>query len=194
MLPQWIQRSAKRLSLLLLRRSVVSRITLLTLSRQGLVVLHNGGTVDLAVKKARCENYRCKRKGHQQQLDHELELLDKFDEASSTVRNKSYDKVKAALEEGTGIVSKRIKALKLADKSEFGWQTINEYLSDEFGSNSDDGKRMYRAERRAEKKIKGKRRHQHRTFTMEPPSLFFRMYFRIRKDRLQAPIMQPVRM
>ena len=158
-----------------------------------MVVLHNGGTVDLAVKKARCENYRCKRKGHQQQLDHELELLDKFDEASSAVRNKSYDKVKAALEEGTGIVSKRIKALKLADKSEFGWQTINEYLSDEFGSNSDDGKRMYRAERRAEKKIKGTRRHQHRTFTMEAPSLFFRMYFRIRKDHLQA-IMQPVRM
>lgn len=32
-------------------------------------------------------------------------------------------------------------------------------------SNSDDGKRMYRVERRAEKKIKDKRRRQYRPFT-----------------------------
>ena len=55
--------------------------------------------------------------------------------------------MKAALEEGTGIVSKRIKAIKLADKNEFGWQTVSEYLSDELASDSDDEKRMYRAER-----------------------------------------------
>jgi len=65
-------------------------------------------------------------------------VLNKFDAATSALNNKTYDKVKAALEEGTGIVSKRIKAIKLADKSEFGWQTVNEYLSDELGSDSDD--------------------------------------------------------
>ena len=125
----------------------------------------NGANVEQAVKKARRENYTCKRKGNQQQPDHELEVLDKFDAATSALKNKSYDKVKAALEEGTGIVSKRIKAIKLADKSEFGWQTVNEYLSDELASDSDDEKRMYRAERRAEKKIKDKRRRQPRPFT-----------------------------
>ena len=125
----------------------------------------NGATVEQAVKKARRENYTCIRKGNQQQLDHELEVLDKLDAATSALNNKTYDKVKAALEEGTGIVSKRIKAIKLADKSEFGWQTVNEYLSDELASDSDDGKRMYRAERRAERKIKDKRRRQPRPFT-----------------------------
>ena len=125
----------------------------------------NGATVEQAVKKARRENYTCKRKGNQQQLDHELEVLDKFDEASSALRSKSYEKVKAALEEGTGIVSKRIKAIKFADKSEFGWQTVNEYFSDELASDSDDEKRMYRAERRAEKKIRDKRRRQFRPLT-----------------------------
>ena len=70
----------------------------------------NGATVEQVVKKARRENYTCKRKGNQQQLDHELEVLDKFDEASNALRSKSYERVKAALEEGTGIVSKRIKA------------------------------------------------------------------------------------
>ena len=72
----------------------------------------NGATVQQAVKKARRVNYTCKRKGDQQQLDHKLEVLDKFDAATSVLKNKSYDKVKAALEEGTGIVSKRIKAIK----------------------------------------------------------------------------------
>ena len=125
----------------------------------------NGATVEQAVKKARCENYTCKRKGNQQQLDRELEVLDNFDAAKSVLNNKTYDKVKAALEEGTAIVSKRIKVIKLADKSEFGWQTVNEYLSDELASDSDDGIRMYRAERRAERKIKDKRRRQSRPFT-----------------------------
>ena len=40
-------------------------------------------------------------------------MLDKFDGAASALKNKSYDKVKTVLEEGTGIVSKRIKAIKV---------------------------------------------------------------------------------
>ena len=71
----------------------------------------NGATVEQAVKKARRESYTRKRKGNQQQLDHELEVLDKFDAAASALKNKSYDKVKTVVEEGTGIVSKRIKAI-----------------------------------------------------------------------------------
>ena len=59
---------------------------------------------------------------------------------------------------GTELVSKRVKAIKLADKSEFGWATVNEYLSDELASDSDDEKRIYRAERRAERKINNEKR------------------------------------
>ena len=95
------------------------------------------------MKKVRRENNTYKRKGNQQQLGHELE--DKFDKASSALRTKLYEKVKAGVEEGTGIVYKRIKAIKLADKSEFGWQTVNEYLSDELASDSDDDKKIFDA-------------------------------------------------
>ena len=35
-----------------------------------------------------------------------------------------------------------------------GWPTVNEYLSDELASNPDDEKRMYRAERKAERKTR----------------------------------------
>ena len=70
-----------------------------------------------------------------------------------------YEKVKVALESGIEVISKRVKAIKLADKSEFGWATVDEYLSDELASDSDDEKRIYRAERRAGRKIiKEKRR------------------------------------
>ncbi|XP_078345384.1 uncharacterized protein LOC144630892 [Oculina patagonica] len=118
----------------------------------------NSSSVEQAVKKARREQYTCKRKGNQQQLDHSLQVLDKLDEASDALKHKSYEKVKVAVEAGTELVSKRIKAIKLADKSEFGWATVNEYLSDELASDSDDEKRIYRAERRAERKVNKEKR------------------------------------
>ena len=79
-------------------------------------------------------------------------MLDKFDEASDALKAKAYNKVKAALDSGTEVVSKRIKVIKMDDKSDFGWSTVNEYFSGELASNSDDEERMYRAERRVERK------------------------------------------
>ena len=42
----------------------------------------------------------------------------------------------------------------MADRSEFGWLTFGEYLSDELASNSEDEKRIFRSERRAERRSK----------------------------------------
>ena len=61
----------------------------------------NSSSVEQAVKKARRENYTCKRKGNQQQLDHAQQVLGKFDEASEVLNHQCFSKVKAALEEGT---------------------------------------------------------------------------------------------
>ncbi|KAL9986297.1 hypothetical protein ACROYT_G000422 [Oculina patagonica] len=58
----------------------------------------NSSSVEQAVKKARREQYTCKRKGNQQQLDHSLQVLDKLDEASDALKHKSYEKVKVAVE------------------------------------------------------------------------------------------------
>ena len=80
----------------------------------------NNSTVEQAVKRARRESCTCKRKGNQQQLGHAVQVLDKFDEASDGLKAKSYDKVKAALDSGTDVVSERIKVIKMADKSDFG--------------------------------------------------------------------------
>lgn len=123
----------------------------------------NSSTVEQAIKKALRESYNCKRKRkrkrNQQQLDYVIKVLVRFNETSDALKAKSDDKVKAALDAGTEVVSKRIKVIskviKMADKSDFGHSTVNEYLLDELTSNSDDEKRMYKVERRAERKNLG---------------------------------------
>ena len=49
------------------------------------------------------------------------------------------------------LVLHRIKLIRIADKSELGWETVNQYEVDELASDSEDDKRIYRSERRAEK-------------------------------------------
>ena len=61
-------------------------------------------------------------------VDHAVRVLDTFDEASDALKAKSYGKVKAALDAGTEVVSKRIKVIKMAGKSDFGRSKVNEYL------------------------------------------------------------------
>ena len=118
----------------------------------------NTSAIDSAVKKAKRETFTCKKKGNQQQYDHCQQVLEKFDESLDHFRAGSTEKLTRSLEEGAELVEKRIKAIKLADKSDYGWATVSEYLSDALASDSDDEKRMYRAEKRAERKVKEKQR------------------------------------
>ena len=45
--------------------------------------------------------------------------------------------------------------IKMTEKSDFGTSKVNENLWDELASDSDDEKRRFRAERRAERKNQG---------------------------------------
>ena len=47
-----------------------------------------------------------------------------------------------ALEEGEELITNRQKLIKVADRSEFGWATVEEYVADELADNSDDEKRL----------------------------------------------------
>lgn len=68
------------------------------------------------------------------------------------------EKAKEALKKGTSLVWRRIKLIRIADKSEFGWETVNQYEADELASNSEDDKRIYRSKRRADKTHKEKKK------------------------------------
>ena len=118
----------------------------------------NTSAISMAVRKAKREAFTCKKKGNQQQYDHCQQVLEKFDESLNHFRAGSTGKLKRSLKERAELVEKRIKAIKLDDKSVYGWATVSEYLSDQFASDSDHEKRMYRAEKRAERKFKEKQR------------------------------------
>jgi len=52
----------------------------------------------------------------------------------------------------------RRNVLRLAHRSEFGWSTVKEYLSDELASNSEDEKSIFRSKRRRSKQASSRRR------------------------------------
>ena len=73
--------------------------------------------------------------------------------------------MKAALKEGTGIASKRIKAIKLADKSEFGWRNVMSTCQTSWLQTPTTKKECIARREEGRKKIKDKRRRQPRPFT-----------------------------
>ena len=52
------------------------------------------------------------------------------------------------------MLSERQKLILLADKSEVGWKTVEEYAQHELADSETDGKKIRRAEERAEKALK----------------------------------------
>lgn len=56
---------------------------------------------------------------------------------------------KTAIEERIALVSKRVNLTKTADKRQYSWATVQEYLVDELASDSDDEKRLFGSEKRA---------------------------------------------
>ena len=63
-------------------------------------------------------------------------------------------KAKTIVDEGEKLVAERQKHIRIADRSENGWATVEEYVEDELADNSDDEKRLSRADARAGKKLK----------------------------------------
>ena len=63
------------------------------------------------------------------------------------------ERAREALKEGEDLISRQ-KAIRIADRSEYGWATVEEYKEDELVANSDDEKRLFRAEMRASRKCK----------------------------------------
>ena len=67
-------------------------------------------------------------------------------------------KAKSAAEEGMSLIARRQKLLKLADRSEWGWAVVEEYVEDDLAEDSGDVKRIERAELAAGRKIARKRK------------------------------------
>ena len=109
------------------------------------------------VKKLKLEKAPVfRKKGHEKQYRHNEEVRLKLTDAKSALEEHplTVEKAKTFLEEGEKIILERQKHIKIADRSDNGWATVEEYMEDELADNSDDEKRLSRADARASKKLK----------------------------------------
>eukprot|EP00731_Ephydatia_muelleri_P018538 Em0011g578a len=93
-------------------------------------------------RSGRKESYSFKRKANEMQHRFNEEVADKLEEAGS----------------GRQLIAHRQKLLKLADHSEYGWSLVEQYEEDALADDSEDEKRIDKAERAAERKVQAKRR------------------------------------
>ncbi|VDI26254.1 Hypothetical predicted protein [Mytilus galloprovincialis] len=108
-------------------------------------------TSEKRIKKA--EN-SFKFKGHQVQYELYVDLQDLVQRALDYLgRNKS-DEAVTILNEALNTLKKRNKLIRIADKSEGRWKTVQEYLSDDLASDSENKKKIRAADTRAVKKLK----------------------------------------
>ena len=94
-----------------------------------------------------------KSKDNKAKFEHQQLVLDELTEAKDSLACAKYEEAKEAIK-GVSLLEKRIKVIKLADRSEFGRSTVKEYLLDELVPNSEDEKRIFRSERRSDLCIK----------------------------------------
>ncbi|CAH3037173.1 unnamed protein product [Porites lobata] len=134
----------------------------------------NSSSVEAAVKRAKRARFVFQSKGNEQQFEHAESVLDKLESAKGALNANAISKAKTAIEEGIALVTKRMKVIKIADKSQYSWATVQEYLSDELASDSEDEKRLFRSEREQRRKLKIRRRSALRSISIRDFSLIHR--------------------
>ena len=101
-----------------------------------------------------------KRKTNRFQYDHNNEVTDTMKKVrKQLVKNPpNIRKAVSTLDEGIYFNNFRTKCILMADKAEGGWATVEEYLQRELASDSEDDKRMRKAEQTVAKKFEQKKK------------------------------------
>ena len=113
------------------------------------------------------EQYTFRKKGHEEQHKVNTKVLASLSEAqgymqtamidgenSSELRASALANAHEEMRQGEEVLSHRNKLVKLADMSDSGWRTVSEYETHQLADNSDDEKRIQKAESRASRKLK----------------------------------------
>ncbi|KAK3084685.1 hypothetical protein FSP39_017394 [Pinctada imbricata] len=113
------------------------------------------------IESTMTDSYKFKRRGNEEQYKHNQKVLNKLTETETLIQSEfepqNLEKAKSTIAEGIDLVKHRQKLVKLADSSELGWKVVLEYESNPLADDSDDEKRMVKAQNRAERKHKADR-------------------------------------
>ena len=111
-----------------------------------------------------------RRKGNEKQYKFNEELVEKLEEAATELQSVGdvpegaegvnvprgvLEKAKESIKQGTVLVHERQKCIRMADRSE---DVVQEYQSDELAANSEDEKRISKAEKAAEQRSQRKKK------------------------------------
>jgi len=91
-------------------------------------------------------------KGNKQQFDFNKSVISELVSLKRLIKAGSVNRASKALDSSISIMEKRNKLIKMADRSVAGWGIVEEYLTDDLASNSDDEKKIKAAETRALRK------------------------------------------
>ncbi|KAK3084471.1 hypothetical protein FSP39_014044 [Pinctada imbricata] len=126
------------------------------------------------IEESLTDTYKFKKRGHKEQFKHNKKVLSKLKEgddhlAAETDRLSEHNVIdcREALSQGMTLIQQRQKMIKLADSSEAGWLVVHEYESNPLADNSDDKKRIFKAQTRPDRKLKEekKKRRDFRRYT-----------------------------
>ena len=103
------------------------------------------------------DKYVFNRKSCEDQFKFNVKLSSKLKEADSAVKTGDAVAASGTISEGLDLISSRQKVIRLADSSDLGWSVVKEYQANPLASDSEDEKRMMKAEARASRKLKQRR-------------------------------------
>ena len=120
----------------------------------------------LSKSNAQSRTYRYK--GNELQAAFNEAILTKLYELKELIKVGSVTRSRNLVKDVIKDVEKRIKCIKIADRSPGGWETVKEYLSDDLASDSADERRIRKAEKRALQKRKPSSTQSSRTVSIPP--------------------------
>ena len=122
---------------------------------KGDVQASQDGAAEHVVKKLKRDcGYEFRKKGNEHQFTFNDGIKDRINAASSLMTQvkatsqqdtTTLQKAVEELQAGVKALEFRQKLIRLADRSEFGWDTVKEYETDELVEDNDDAKRLEKA-------------------------------------------------
>ena len=128
------------------------------------------------LKRARHDKpYQYKRKGNEEQATFNTRVDEALAEAQLDLpgaeTSPALGRVHKAVDKGKRLIAERQKLIRIADRSELGWNVVVEYTTDELAEDSEDEKRLEKAEHTAEKAAKRRKK------WVDPPAAKQGAYF-----------------